>query len=442
MNFFQFKEHGYQINSSHLKLSDIVNRNKNLQNDISSEYQKGSLKYLGLEFDNNPIEIKANYYIGLRWFEWNEDNITHKDVIQVFPKRIIDFNNMLVTCLNNPIVANHMENSYEIFTEEPFIQIEKSSYDLITPFVIIDYLYKIRDIVHKGLKKDFIVITRNLTGKIKGKINVSKTINRNILQPNKTYCSYHIYSIDCLENRILKAGLLIASKYLIQYSSKQQLFDLLNFVKSAFQLVSKQEISPKDFLKVKESSFYKEYSPALKLARILLSRFGWKINFDISYQKQFIPPFYINMPELFERYCEVKLRETVSNANLMVGYDQHNPSSRTEVKTPELRPDFLLPKQNMIIDSKYKYWIAGNDIESLDYKITKILINKDDLQQISLYSRHRKILKKLNNNAIPPKLVFIFPHVQGHKTIDFSFVNREVGNLYEIYCYPLTVPQD
>jgi 5-methylcytosine-specific restriction endonuclease McrBC regulatory subunit McrC len=440
MNFFKFREHSCQTNFSTLKLSEIVYHNKHLENDISSEYKKGSLKYLGLDFDNQ-IELKANYYIGLRWFKWKENDIHHKDVIQVFPKRNIDFETMLVTCLNNSIVANQMEKSYEIFTEEPFIQIEKNSDDLITIFVIIDYLYKIRNIVHKGLKKDFIKITRNLTGKIKGKINVSKTIRRNILQANKTYCSYHIHSIDCLENRILKAGLLIASKYLNQFCSQQKLFDLLNFNRGAFHLVSTQEISPKDFLKVKQSSFYKEYSPALKLARILLSRFGWKINFDISHQEHFIPPFYINMPELFERYCEVKLRETVSSENLMVGYGQHDPSSTTEVKNPELRPDFILPQQNMIIDSKYKYWIEGSDIEALNYKNSRI-ISRDDLQQVSLYSRHRKILNKLDNSNYPPKLVFIFPHNKGNVDIDFSLLNKEIGNLFEIYSYPLYVPQD
>ncbi|MFW6046654.1 MAG: 5-methylcytosine restriction system specificity protein McrC [Candidatus Woesearchaeota archaeon] len=371
MNFFQFKEHGYQIDSSHLKLSDIAHHNKNLQNAISSEYQKGSLKYLGLGFDIQTV-LKANYYIGLRWFEWQEDNIFHKDVIKVCPKRTIDFEKMLRECLNDAVVTNHMENSYQIFTDEPFIPIEEPSEDLITPFVIIDYLFKIRNIVHKGLKKDFIKVTQNLNGKIKGKINISKTIKRNIFQTNKTYCSYYIHSIDCLENRILKAGLLIASKYLNHFCSQQNLFDLLNFTQSAFQFVSTEEIRPKDFLKVKQSSFYKEYSPGLKLAKILLSRFGWKINFDVSYQKHFIPPFYINMPELFERYCEVKIRESLSNADLLVGYDQYNPSSKTEVKNPELRPDFLLPKQNMIIDSKYKYWTESiGATTTLNYRIDK-----------------------------------------------------------------------
>ena len=127
-----------------------------------------------------------------------------------------------------------------------------------------------------------------------------------------------------------------------------------------------------DFAKIKHSPFFKEYKEALKLAQMIFKRFGFNLNSkDTNTIK--IPPFYINMPELFERYVEVKLRSLYKN-DLVAGYGKKNGNSYIF----GLRPDFIVKNRKLIIDAKYKYWFE-NEISDNNFK--------KDFQQLSLYGR-------------------------------------------------------
>ena len=139
------------------------------------------------------------------------------------------------------------------------------------------------------------------------------------------------------------------------------------------------------------------------------------------------------MPELFERYCEVLLRNHY-RGKLSSGYGYDDNSSETVVGTNfgSLRPDFLL--ESKIIDAKYKYLASGN-------------IEKKDLQQVALYGRNIEILSKIGikDNEIP-KLIFLVPVKSDTLLISLTLDNNnlvELPGLFfkEIYkCYiPLPV---
>lgn len=86
------------------------------------------------------------------------------------------------------------------------------------------------------------------------------------------------------------------------------------------------------------------------------------------------------MNELFERYCEVKLRkgeiEELKEYKVFPGYQDKNIST----EAGDLRPDFILVKGNeyVIVDAKYKP--IYDDEENKGDK-------KGNLQQLSLYGR-------------------------------------------------------
>lgn len=356
---------------------------------FQNEYENENPKYLGLhqELENGTLAFYTHYFIGYRW-------LNKKTYLHVKPKehngKYADYLFMFLKCLKNPIVSKKMNKTYEIFFNERWIKIDKED-DILTPFLVFHFLELVRKISQKGLKKGYVNITKNLTSKIKGKILVNNTTRTNHFKSryDKTVCSYQDFTANCLENQILKTALLQCSKHLYTINNKYTKHLLMQNL-SKFELVDKIEVYENDFSKIKLSAFYKDYKEALQIAKMIFKRFGFSLN-SIKNEKNYkIPPFYINMPELFERYVEVKLRERYSNLI----------DANRDIKGVAfgMRPDFLLKEKQMIIDAKYKYWFENDT--NIDFK--------EDFSQLSLYGREKKI-KKIINSDSEIKLVFLYP---------------------------------
>lgn len=413
--FFEFKEHSEQLNKDELNLSEILDY-EFVKNNFNSE----NLNYLGL---NDKFE--SNYFIGMRWVEWSVNEKREKGIIWVKPKaEYIPYEQLLWKCLNHPIVCNHLDQCYAIFPNEPAIPLLDDAKDFITPLLITDFLVRVQKIVKKGLKKGFVNVQETLNNKIKGKILVNQSIKQQLKKNTitHTHCSYQVHTIDCIENRILKAALLQSQKYIYRFlKDRNNIIDVLHYNLIAFDDVNAMSISNSDFNTINHSAFYKEYKPALDLAKLILKSFGFSINSDISTKDKTVPPFYINMPELFERYCEVLLRNIYPDT--LAGY-QYQTKSETCGGRFKLRPDFIIPSEDFIVDSKYKYWIEFDE-------------GKEDIAQLSLYSRHLNTIQKLKNPF--PKLIFLYPSVQKTKFMDFDNRNSVVTGFKEIYKFAVDV---
>ncbi len=365
-------------------------------------------KYLGLhqEFDNNEIKLKSYYYIGYKWLDKKSEEYIH-----ISPKKSddgsqADYLEMFLECLKDPIVSKHLDDTFKIYPNEKWIEIEEEKIN-ITPFIIFSFLKLVNSISKKGLKKGYIKVTENLTSKIKGRILVNQTIKENHFRNrlDKTVCNHQIFTINCIENQILKTALLQCSRNL-QGIQNSDIAKLLKQNLNSFELVDKREVFSTDFSKIKHSPFYKEYKEALELAKMIFKRFGFTLNSSKKEQKIKIPPFYIDMPELFERYVEVKLRKAYPN-NLKAFYGIGN-GYKTSIG--ELRPDFIVKDKGLIIDAKYKYWFSDDNDKRF----------KDDFQQLALYGRVKKVRDDigLKNSAEEAKILFIYPIVDKYKYKD------------------------
>lgn len=376
-------------------------------------------KYLGIhqEFNNFEVKLKSHYFIGYRW-------LTDKTYIHVSAKQYdgqqADYLKMFLTCLEDPIVSKHLDETYKIFFNEKWIDIDNTK-DEITPFLILQFLKIVSKITKKGLKKGYVKITQNLTSKIKGKILINQTIKHNHFKNrlDKTVCNHQIFTTNCIENQILKTALLQCSRNLYGIVNNDiTLFLKLNL--SSFELVDSVNVSQNDFTKIQHSPFYKEYKQALHLAQMIFKRFGFNLNSTINARQNKIPPFYINMPELFERYVEVKLRKLYKSA-LIPGYSQKNGNSYNW----GLRPDFIVEGQQLIIDAKYKYWFEQNDNNDNF---------KNDYQQLSLYGRVNGIRDdiELSKNE-EARILFIYPKINGKEDIDTNFtLVHSFNNIYKL----------
>jgi hypothetical protein len=420
--YFRFREHEAQDSSAPVLLEDIVDRG------LWQPPTKGN-DYFNITYKqkDGAKKLTAGYFIGVRQFNWEDRGQKRKGVIWVLPKReSLQPEKLLWKCLENSKVRNHLEKCYEIFIDEEPVPIPPGVSDYLTPLIITDFVLRLYAIVKKGIRKSFVQVEQTLHNRVKGKILINRTIKGHLRKNtvNAIDCSFQVQSPDIPENRILKAAFIQCSRYInSRISGFYRIKNLLPYCFPPLENVG-ERIGENDFNSIHYSPFYKEYKPALKLARVLLKKFGFSVNSKDDLKNETLP-FRIDMPELFERYCEALLRERYDD--LLAGYGREG-YSETRSGSRCMRPDFLLPSLNMIIDSKYKFWVENS-------------IGEEDLRQLSLYGRYKPLLDKLENGYESPMLQFLYPSEDGCEIINFedNIVNKEEKDFIDIKKYPVKI---
>ncbi|MBK9460069.1 MAG: hypothetical protein IPN94_11715 [Sphingobacteriales bacterium] len=337
--------------------------------------QKEGCKCIEITQDSTSKKLNSNFYIGTDWLHKNEV------AVYVAPKlndntQQTDYLKMLFSCLRHSDVANFVRDLYEIKFEEPFIEIEQKQ-DLLTPLLVVQFLQILKSVVKKGLKKSYYKVKQNLNAKIKGKVLVSQTLKHNLIKnkPTKTFCQYDEFGFNCIENRILKQTLVFVQKYLVFFPNYTKLVaPVINYCLPAFHEVD-ENIDLRTMKSIPHNSFYKEYKEALYIANLILKRFGYNINQIESLNNKTIkvPPFWIDMPKLFELYVLGLLKDKYFN------------KIQFQIQGTYGQPDFILVDNNegMIIDTKYKH-----KYQQEQYQI-------EDIRQLSGYARDVKVLSRL-----------------------------------------------
>jgi len=328
-----------------------------------------------LEVRRADNTIHTSYFVGIDW-------LCKEEAIFVKPKIIFqnsgvtketDFIKMLFQCLRFQHIENELQDLFELKWDSPAVEIDQKD-DLLTPLLIVEFLRLLKIIVRKGLKKSYYKVQANLRGSIKGKVLVSRTIKENTWK-NKhlsTVCSYDVFGLDGLENRLLKLTMSYIKRYLPvfqTFKSDANLANLFNYVTPAFEGIS-ENVDVNEIQHGKTNPFYKEYKDAIKIAKLILRRYGYNIS-NVSSQTIKTPPFWIDMSKLFELYVFGLLKEEFKDK--LIYHPTYNGK--------EL--DFLLLDPPMVIDAKYKP----------RYEYTSVL---DDARQLSGYSRMTKVYEYLN----------------------------------------------
>ena len=390
--------------------------------------KRTDVKCLELKVSQGNVRLHTNYYVGIDWLKKNET------AIYVAPKlneetKETDYFKMLFSCMKHPEIAGYSQDLCEIKFDEPYIEINQKQ-DLITPLLMIRYLQVLKSVVRKGLKKSYYRVEQNLSSKIKGKVLVSKTLKKNILRnrPNKTICNFEVYGIDSIENKILKCALKFVEFYLAKYRQFSDCFlPHLSFCKPAFYEVDVSHFDFKQRKKIKINAFFKEYKEALDLAEMIIKRFGYNIR-EMDKKVVRVPPFWIDMPKLFELYVLGLLKE------------QYGSKIQFQAKGNYGEPDFLLitESEKMVIDTKYKRIYQNND----EYQNR---FNSDDIRQICGYARDRKILKRLgytdeDMQDIVVDCLIIYPDQNSSEILPKNLKVHSIDQFTKFYKIPVKLP--
>ncbi|WP_166919874.1 5-methylcytosine restriction system specificity protein McrC [Flavobacterium poyangense] len=353
------------------------------------------------------LKIQADYCIGLDWlgktgrslyvepkinsssaqlfnlktgskFEENEVKESLKNNTETTFE--LDYLKMLFQVNYIPESNSELKDLIKIDWNAKHIEIEQQK-DKLTPFLIVRFLQTLKAIVRKGLKRNYYKVQKNLSNRVKGKILISQHIKQNSFKNRftNTYCEYQHFGEDHVENRFLKKALQFVSAYV---ENNKVLFgniftDLqhsINYCRPAFELVS-EDVNEYELKHRKHNPFYQDYKEALKIGSYILKRFAYNIT-QTSALKITTPPFWIDMPRLFELYVYSKMVEAnpVDKKNIHYQFSTYGNAL-----------DILVSKSNnhMIIDAKYK----------LHYQTGHL---HDDIRQVAGYARLKKVREQLN----------------------------------------------
>lgn len=369
-------------------------------------------------------KFEASYFIGVDWIVENELPIYIEPKLNG-EKSEVNFVKMLFEALQEPENFNHLDHLCEINFDKPTIKI-KQTQDLLSPFLVVQYLQLLRRIVQKGLKKSYYPVVKNLNSRVKGKILVNATIKQNHTK-NKmlySYCKYDEFGINTIENKVLKKALLFSQKAIqnIKGVNPDQLQGLYNYIQPAFQQVD-NEIEVEELKAIKPNPLFKEYEQALKLAKFILKRYGYTIS-TINPEEIETPPFWIDMSKLFELYVFSKLKQRFPSKGEVTYHKTFN----------RLEPDFILntSEYKMVVDAKYKPQYENNSI------------NKEDIRQVSGYARLKSVynflgLKNKYNEVID--CLVIYSHQEsGRKDFHGNFDLKEEENYVKFYKIGIELP--
>ena len=317
---------------------------------------------LGLRRDNDG-NIASQGYIGITRLREKNNIISDENgevILQIKPRFDLDPWEMLNAVLADDEYADYItkENGpdpdtlYKIFTNEKPIRIKTTQSNDSALMVAISFINLCHNLCRKQLKPRMTSTEENLSGKVRGKILFRKQLKNNVFQgrEDRVFCRCGVFTIDCIENQILKAALFKAKIILGQSanaSGMTHIQKMMKFCFNALDSVSKANVTSASFSQVKTGGFYSYYKPALELAKALILNMNISIEDSINAEKErYIIPFVIKMEALFEFYCRVKIKEMIEGSSIkMVPYNRKFPVLSGSTKPHVLKhviPDILL----------------------------------------------------------------------------------------------------
>lgn len=344
---------------------------------------------VSVALNGETVYVESSYYIGLGWLKERKKAICIEPKVNTETEHL-DYLVMLTEALKEHENFNHLDDLVDIRFNEPWISVEGDYQIHLTPFLIAQFLLTVRNIVRKGIKKDYYRVTENLQSKVKGKILVSQQIRQNIVRSKltNTVCSYQEYGINTATNRFLKYVLKFVSAHIANLKEtelKNSLNEQLIFNRAAFQLVEDEQFY--SFEQKEFNPLFKEYNIAIQLGNQLLKLLDHNLT-KATDNLHHYPPHWIDMSKLFELYVFKKLREQFPGFNEV----------QYHFKTHSQELDFIIKSGDFkaVVDAKYKpRYKSGNP-------------SMEDARQLAGYARLNSVYRELG--------------IEGDEMIDIYFV--------------------
>lgn len=364
--------------------------------DAGDTASEAKARVLGLHVNlDEHSELYVGDYVGAVWLDRrrNVALMTSSKGFASCDNRTVDYLKVWLHCLSDPEVSTHLDESFYCWPDEDPIPVGDDFPDLNLLLVLV-FLRALHRLCIRHLRKNFVSLTDNLIGKVKGRLLLGEHFRRNIVvgRLDRASCRYENILPNCRENQILRTTLERCARYVSLMGNDDQLkqaHDWIHVSRATLAHVEIRRITPQWFQGIRYAGTFQHYRQPHRFAKMILRVLGLDLDAERSTpDKTSVPPFALCTYELFERFCQVGLRRA---ASVWAGYASHFNDLGSQLR---VRPDFLLRSQGRtwIADAKYKDAWAG----SLQVKMLSNPDLRADVFQVVTYSRHAKVLKILD----------------------------------------------
>lgn len=311
---------------------------------------------MGLYKDSGS-HFRTSGYVGVGWIKDYYGNICRdkdgqKTAIMIQPRFDLNPWEMLVTVMGDAEYDKYIsakDDFFEIHPEEPFIPVEGGGIGGVF-LAMLSFLKECERACRKRVKRDMSFHESNLNGHVIGNIQVAKHIKYNLTQAreDRIYCRYPVFTVDTIENRIMKCTLKKVRKELRSKRFSNEVMNrLLNYCEASLKDVKDIKISRSDFNRISVTGFNSYYKKAMDLAKIVLySGNSNDLTENDGAEQSYVMPYTINMETLFEFYVRTMLKKTLAkHPDYHLRLDEYRTPKENPLKTIKNGSDeaYLMP---------------------------------------------------------------------------------------------------
>lgn len=263
------------------------------------------------------------------------------------------------------------------------------------------FLDEVKTLIHQGLIKQYYKETSNVKA-LKGKLEFSRHINKNLVHKERFYTTHQIYDKDHLVHQILSKALDIVEKC----TKGNYLYSKCKTVQIDFPKVKNISVSEATFSKISKSRKTAPYETALNIAKFIILNFAP----NISSGTENMIALLFDMNSLWEEYILARLKQSGQKVTI------HGQQSTLFWNDISIRPDIIIQHQQdkFIIDTKWKN-ISDNKPSTHDLR--QMYVYNDywkSTKAMLLYPSNKSFFegfKKFNNHYIHSK----YDEIKQHK---------------------------
>lgn len=228
------------------------------------------------------------------------------------------------------------------------------------------FLNELEILNHKGLIKKYRKENAQVKS-LKGSIQFSQHLNRNLVRRDRFYTSHSIYDKNHLANQVLFKALEVIN----QVCSSPTIKDRIGRLMLDFPEVSNVKVQKSHFDQLSNDRRLKDYEEALAIAKLLILN----LRPDLKHGREDLLAIMFDMNLLWEEYIFRVLQQTSSNWS--VSRQNKKTFWKSVTRTKTIRPDIVLRdrgnNRTLVIDTKWKVINADEP-------------GDDDLKQMYVYN--------------------------------------------------------
>lgn len=285
-----------------------------------------------------------------------------------------------------------------------------SRMDLFEVFIRM-FIDEVFSIVKKGLKSGYERRQENEVI-LKGKLKFSEQVRYNLIHRERSYIEYDEFSVNRVENRLLKTVLIYLYRLTTTSRNKRDLRTLSAY----FSEIGTSDDYERDFKNLVTGRETKHYFRALMWGRIFLK----KRNFLPLAGVQVVFSLLFPMEVLFESYVAAKMRKIFTPSYKILTQDERY-YLFDEPQKFSLRPDIVIEhretKRVFVLDTKWKVLMLSKP---------NYAISQADMYQMYVY--HKKYRAQ--------QAILLYPMSKLLETDSLEFVSKD-GVVVRVYCLDL-----